>query len=71
MSQEMAPESVCEAVNIVFRYEKEGVCPSIRSARHACVWTCVECKRTMPATLGPGPENARVVVRCSMWKGDD
>ena len=44
------PESITKAREAVRRFVEYGVCPSIEETKLSSVWTCLECRATMPKT---------------------
>lgn len=45
-------------------WQRQGVCPEIVVARHACVWTCRSCQKLVPATSDS--QGNPLFVRCRM-----
>lgn len=55
------PPSITKAREAVRRFLEDGVCPSIEETKHSCVWTCLECRATVPRTYWYDQETRQLV----------
>lgn len=61
------PEDVTQARTILHNFDNLGVCPSISTAKHMCVWTCSKCRRSIQPTVQSHIEvGQRLTVRCPL-----
>jgi hypothetical protein len=58
------PLSVKQARDVLRLWSREGVCPTITKAAHACPWTCGDCQQLVPPTRESDGEKLR--VRCRL-----
>jgi hypothetical protein len=66
----MEPVSVTAARQLIIVYEQQGKCPVIVNTKTHSHWTCHQCDKVMPPTLGDynGTEYKIRPVRCSFLK---
>lgn len=58
------PQSIRSMRSGLQLWQRQGVCPEIVMARHACVWTCRSCQKSVPATSDR--QGNPLFVRCRM-----